>query len=129
MLRIGGWSIPWTVVPGIAFAGALMFLLARLVRTRRGALVLALIPVLAGIALGIATIREPSGYVAAYGFGAAWVLAVGLGIVGILMVAPEKLRRGGIFSLTSAVLLLVGFYFTVFAGKALGLTSWKGPDG
>jgi hypothetical protein len=129
MIRVGGWSVPGIVFPALACAGALMFLLARSAQTRRSVIFLGIIPLVVGVAVGVSTIRERSGYLAAYGFGAAWLICVGLILTGAVMLIFQRLRRGGLFAVVSGALLLVGFYGVIFAGKACGLVRWNGPAG
>jgi len=87
-------------------------------------LVIAALPVLTGLALGIGTALEASGYVAAYGFGVAWILAICLVFVGLVMLLIAALRRAGYFLLASGPLLLLFFYASIAVAKILGLVKW-----
>ena len=87
---------------------------------------LLLLPVSLGAYLAYGGLSAPSGYVDAYAFGGAWVLA-GIVVLGSLLLLPLRLtRRSGILGLTAAAILLLSFYVVFLGGYRLGLYDWWG---
>jgi len=125
--QIGSFAFPTIALLFPLVAALVVWALASVWgRYRRAKLPLLFVPVSLGAYLAYGGLSAPSGYVAAYAFGGAWVLA-GITALGSLLLLPLKLtRRAGVLGLTAAAILLVSFYVIFLGGYRLGLYDWWG---
>jgi hypothetical protein len=120
-VTIGSWDVPWTVFPELLALGGFMWAVTRMVQGRRWALWLFGVSLGIGLWSGISAVRGGSGWAAVYWLLVVWVISVALGIIGLPMIAVSRLRKAGLTSLASGVMVLGGFYGVVLLAKLMGL--------
>jgi len=97
------------VILSVIFCSIFWWITKR-VQNNTARMLLGLVPLAFGILAGISSGTAPHGYVASYVFGPTFALALLIFVLGILMTIWKPLRVGGISSMVSGIVILVGLY-------------------
>ena len=109
------------------FVGLLVWGLTTVwVRFRAARIPVLLMPVGLGVWAAYGGLSAPSGFVAGYAFGSAWIASLVTALGSLLLLPLRLTRRAGAYGLIAAGIILITFYITFFAGYGLGLYDWWG---
>ena len=125
--HIGSFAFPTSALLAPILVGLVIWGLASVcVRYRKARVPLLLVPIGLGMYTAYGGLSAPSGYVAAYSFGIAWLLSIITALGSLLLLPLGVTRRAGFVGLAAAAILLLAFYLTFFAGHRMGLYDWWG---
>lgn len=117
----GPWiaAVPFAVASLFGFAQGLARSPRRYVEWGAGALIAA-----AGALLGWHTAQLPLGYIAEYGFAAAWLLSMCLAVIGTVLCVLNSTRRVGVLFCAAGLAGLIAFHAVVGVARGTGHTRW-----
>ncbi|MEX2299545.1 MAG: hypothetical protein WD733_01340 [Bryobacterales bacterium] len=97
-------------------------------RYRVASVITFLVPIAIGVVCAVDGLTAPSSYAADYAFLAAWAFSVITASGSVPLLPLRVSRRAGVLGIIAAILILVSFYATFFAGYSLGMYDWWGDQ-